>query len=176
MIARYLEDVTAAEKAFEHQLREFSRSGDDDEVRAVLADHGDETVRQQQRLEARLMEVGGQPSSARTSLASILNFAPQVAEPQDIVEERTLQNLLIAYTLEAGEFAMYEALATLARAAGDGSTEQLARNTQVEERRAAEMIWHFLPSRTKIAFNMLTVSEIDPAVETKMADDRVIES
>ena len=176
MIRQYLEDLVTAEKDFEKQLRDFSRSGDDDEVQAAFAEHADETKRQQQRLATRLTEIGGRVLSRTGGFASILNLTPQLPQAAEIVEEKTLQNLLIGYTMEAGEFAMYETLATLARAAGDYDTEQLAKQIQTEERNAAERIWHFLPSRSKIAFNMLTVSEIDPAVETKMADDRIIES
>ncbi len=174
VIRHYLEDLVAAEKGFEQQLREFSSVGDDSEVQAVFTEHAGETQRQHQRLVTRLTELGNRARKA--GLASTLNFATQFPESPEIVEEKTLQCLLVAYTTEAGEFAVYETLATLARAAGDYDTEQLAKQIQTEEREAAEKIWHFLPSRSKIAFNMLTVSEIDPAIETKMADDRIIES
>lgn len=176
VIRDYLEDLITAEKDFEQQLREFSRSGDDEEVQAVLAEHADETRTQHQRLTIRLTEIGGQFPSKRANFASIVNFAPQLPQAAEVIEEKTVQKLLLAYTMEAGELAMYETLATLSRAAGDYGSEHLARQIQIEERNAAEKIWRFLPSRSKIAFNMLTVSEIDPAVETKMADDRIIES
>ncbi len=176
VIQHYLEDLVTAEKGFEQQLREFSRSGDDNEVQAAFAEHADETERQQQRLAMRLAELGGRVVPGRVRFSSILNFTPEFPQACEIVEEKTLQNLLLAYTMEAGEFAMYETLATLARAAGDYDTAQLAKQIQTEEREAAEKMWHFLPSRSKIAFNMLTVSEIDPAIETKIADDRIIES
>ncbi len=176
VIRHYLGDLITAEKAFEEQLRQFSRSGDDDEVKFALASHADETQRQHERLATRRTEIGGQATSGKSGVAPTLNFVLEVANAGEIVEEKTLQTLLVAYTVEAGEFAMYEALATLARAAGDADTEQLAKQIQAEERDAAEKLWRLLPSRSKIAFNMLTVSEIDPAVETKMADDRIIES
>jgi hypothetical protein len=50
----------------------------------------------------------------------------------------------------------------------------LAREIQDEERGTAEKLWSFIPSRAKIAFNLLTAGEMDPSVDTKMADDRVI--
>ena len=176
VIRHYLENLVTAEKEFEQRLREFSKLGDDEEVQAAMAEHADETKGQHQRLAMRLTEIGGRVLSRKGGFASILNSAPQLPQASEIMEEKTLLNLLAAYTMEAGEFAMYETLATLARAAGDYNTEQLAKQIQAEERNAAEKIWHFLPSRSKIAFNMLTVSEIDPAIETKMADDRIIES
>jgi ferritin-like metal-binding protein YciE len=172
---QYLDDIVIAETLFEQQLREFSKLGDDDEVQVLLAEHAEATRQQRERLAIRMAEIGGRVSSRKVGLASILNFTPQLVSGGSIVEEQTLQNLLIAYTVETGEFAMYEALSTLAHAAGDTDTEQLAKQIQSEKRNSAERIWHFLPSRSKIAFNMLTVSEIDPAVETKMADDRLIE-
>lgn len=175
VVRQHVEDAIAAEKAFEKQLREISRDrNDDDDVQAFFAAHADQTKTQHERLATRL---GGYPEldgDDASNLAALLNLGPHIEQPGAIAEERTLQNLLTVYTIETGECAMYEALARVARAAGDIETEQLARQLQNEERLAADGIWHFLPSRSKIAFNMLTISEIDPAVETKMADDRII--
>lgn len=69
---------------------------------------------------------------------------------------------------------MYEALASVAHATGDQTTESLAREIQAEEHRAADRVWSFIPSRSKIAFNGLTAWEMDPSVDTRMADDRII--
>lgn len=176
VIWQYLEDSILAEKDFEERLRELSKSGDDNEVQSVLAGHADETRLQRQRLAIRSAQISDRVLSGSSGFASILSFIPQIPHAIEIVEEQTLRSLLVAYTVEAGQLAMYETLATLARAAGDLDTEELARQIQTEERDAAAKIWHFLPSRSKIAFNMLTVAEIDPSVETKMADDRIIES
>ncbi len=173
----YLQDAVAAEKTFEAQLRDFAGfNGDDDEVQSLFAAHADETRVQRERLVARLGEIGGDVSSAKASLAAVLSMAPQIAQAGHAKEERTVQNLIIAYTIKAGECAMYESLACVARAARDRRTEALAREIQSQERRAAEKIFHLLPSRSKIAFNMLTLTEIDPSVETKIADDRLIET
>jgi hypothetical protein len=58
-------------------------------------------------------------------------------------------------------------------AAGDPETERLAREIQSEERQAAELIFRFIPSRSKIAFNLVTPHEIDPAIDTKAPGDRI---
>jgi ferritin-like metal-binding protein YciE len=89
-------------------------------------------------------------------------------------EERTTQNLIIVFTVESSECAMYEALAAAAEAAGDTATETLAREIQVEERQTAEKIWRFIATRSKIAFNLLTATETDPSVNTRAADNRLI--
>ncbi|MBV8865509.1 MAG: DUF892 family protein [Acidobacteriaceae bacterium] len=173
---QYLDDIVTAETLFEQQLRGFSKSGDDEEVQVIMAEYAEATRQQRERLAIRIADIGDRILSRKGGLASILKYPPQLLRGGSIVEEQTLQNLLVAYTIEAGELAMYEALTTLAHAAGDTETEQLAKEIQSEKHNAAERIWHLLPSRSKIAFNMLTVSEIDPAVETKMADDRLMES
>jgi ferritin-like metal-binding protein YciE len=95
-------------------------------------------------------------------------LATSIAEIGHTPEEQLVQNLITAYCVETGECAMYEALAVSARTAGDSETEALAREIQAEEVRAAEKIFRFLPSRSKIAFNVLTAGELDPAVETKV--------
>jgi ferritin-like metal-binding protein YciE len=80
----------------------------------------------------------------------------------------------MAFAAENSEYAMYEALAAAAEAAGDSVTETLAREIQATEKQAAEKIWRFVPSRAKIAFNLLTASETDPSVNTRAADNRLI--
>jgi ferritin-like metal-binding protein YciE len=69
---------------------------------------------------------------------------------------------------------MYEALAAAAEAAGDNATEALAREIQAEEKQTANKIWRFIASRAKIAFNLLTVAETDPSVNTKTQDNRLL--
>lgn len=174
VIRRYLEDAVAAESSFETQLWAFSREGDDAEVQAAFATHAQETQGQLRRLTGRLEELGGSPSTAKGLLAHLFGMTPKAVQMTHTSEERLAQNLVIAYSVESSECAMYEALASVAQAAGDEQTERLAREIQEEERRTAEKVWSFIPSRSKIAFNLLTAGEMDPAIETRMADDRVL--
>jgi ferritin-like metal-binding protein YciE len=176
VVRRYLQDAIAAESSFESQLRSFAHdSGDDFEVQSLFFGHAAETSRQIERLMARLQELGGAPSGAKSSLARFFSSAPKLAQATHRPEERLVQDLIAAFSVENGERAMYEALAATARIAGDAITETLAREIAAEETATAEKIWHLLPSRTKIAFNMLTVGEIDPSVETKRVDDRIVD-
>ena len=66
----------------------------------------------------------------------------------------------MAYTVENAEVAMYEALATVAQAAGDFGTEQLARSIQQEEMETAQKVWQHLPTAARAAFaRVVGVSE-----------------
>jgi ferritin-like metal-binding protein YciE len=174
IIRRYLEDAIAAEKSFETQLQGFAHVGDDEEVEAAFAIHAAETRRQYERLTVRLEELGGSPSTAKSFLAHVFGLAPKPAQVGHTPEERTTQNLMMAFTVESSECAMYEALAAAAEAAGDTATETLAREIQAEERQTAEKIWRFIGTRAKIAFNLLTATETDPSVNTRVADNRLI--
>lgn len=174
LMKSYLADAIAAEHGFEAQLRDFASDGDDDEVKAIFATHAEETNLQGQRLTERLRELGGTPSAGKNALARIFSVTPRSAQLGHIQEERTVQNLMVAYTVESAEQAMYHALILVAEAAGDARTALLAREIQAEETRTAEKLWHLIPTRSKIAYNMLTVQEIDPSVETKVADDRLV--
>lgn len=174
VIRRYLEDAIAAEKSFEPQLEGFAREGDDEEVQAVFAIHAAETRRQYELLTSRLEELGGNPSTAKSLLAHVFGLAPKSAQVGHAPEERTTQNLIMAFTVENSECAMYEALAAAAEAAGDDVTGALAREIQAEERQTAEKIWRFIATRAKIAFNLLTAAETDPSVNTRTADNRLI--
>ena len=170
LIRRYLEDMITVEKSFETQLREFSSAGDDDDVKQTFADHAEETRTQYERLGAALQRLGGNAGKGKTLLARAFALTPKSPQIPHIEEERIVQNLVVAYTVEAAECGLYEGLATIAEAGGERETAALARAIQAEEKRAAETIWRFIPTRSIIAYNMLTAGEIDPAVETKVGE------
>jgi ferritin-like metal-binding protein YciE len=169
VIRRYLNDAIAAERAFESQLRSFANdASDDQEIQLFFADHADETNAQIERLTARLAALASEEEAkSKTLAANLLSFAPKFVQAGHTAEERIVQNLIAAYCIEAGESAMYEALAQAAQLAGDSDTADLARQSQGQERRAAQSIFRFLPTRSKIALNLLTADEVDPAVQTK---------
>ena len=174
LIKRYIEDAIAAEKSFETRLRGFAEEGDDAEVQAAFLTHAEETRVHHERLAARLQTLGGTTSAVKSFLDQLFSFTPKSTQIGRSQEEQLVQNLIVAFAVEKSECAMYEALATAAVAAGDAVTEELARGIQAQESETADKLWRFIPSRSKIAFNLLTAGEIDPAIETKAPDDRVI--
>lgn len=161
VIKRYLEDAIAAEKSFETQLDAFSKEGDNLEARGVFAHHSLETKSQYQRLEMRLELLGGTSSAAKSFLAHLFSLAPQTAKLGHEQEERTTQNLMLAFAVEHSELAMYEALATVAEAAGDAITANLARAIQKEEKAAADKIWKLIPAAATEAFLRVTAPPAD---------------
>jgi ferritin-like metal-binding protein YciE len=169
VIKRYLEDAIAAEKSFETQLDAFSKEGDNLEVRAAFANHSLETKSQYQRLEMRLESLGGTASAAKSFLAHLFSLAPQAAKMGHEKEERTVQNLMIAFSVENSELAMYEALAAVAEAAGDSITENLAREIQKEEKSAAEKIWKLIPTAATLSFVRVTTRPPDTPVATSVS-------
>ncbi len=175
LIGQYLREAISAEEKIGTQLRKFAADSDDEDVQASFALCADEAAGHVTLLSARLQEFGSALSDSSSPLTSLSNLVPRLASIGAIIEERTLQNLLIAYTIEAGECAFYEALATVAQAAGELPLAVLARQIQAEKQHAAETFVHFIPTRSKIAFNMLTVTDVDPSVETKAAGDRLLQ-
>jgi ferritin-like metal-binding protein YciE len=155
LIRAYLEDAIAAERNFETQLRAFAKEGDDPVAQSLFSEHADETRVQYDRLQARLNALGGSPSGFKSMLAHMIGMLPKAAQIGHEKEERTVQNLMMAYTVECSETAMYEALATVARQAGDMETETLARTIQQEERTTGDKIWAHLPVASRIAFNRI---------------------
>lgn len=174
LIRGYVEEAIAAEKSFEAQLRKFADEGDDEDVQAAFAAHADQTQNQHERLAERLEQLGSRTSNAVHPLPRALELTQQVSEAGHIQEELTVQHLIIAYAMEMSESAFYEALATIAVAATDTETEALARQIQAEEQEAGKKFFSLIRSRSKIAYNMLTPNELDPAVETKAFDNRVV--
>lgn len=142
VIKGYLQDAIAAEKSFETQLREFAKDAQQEpEIRQLFEQHAEETRSQHQALTERLRELGGTPSNAKSALADLFTAAPGVAQAGHARNEKITQDLMMAFAVENSEVAMYESLATVASAAGDGATEILARRIQNQERATAEKVW-----------------------------------
>jgi ferritin-like metal-binding protein YciE len=153
VITKYLEDATAAEKSFETQLNDFADEADTPAVEVLFKQHAVETRSQHERLTKRLAELGGSTSTIKSLLAHIFGMSPKTAQLGHEKEERTTQNLMMAFAVENSELALYEALACTAETAGDSVTGQLAREIQKEEKDTADKIWHLLPAAATEAFH-----------------------
>jgi ferritin-like metal-binding protein YciE len=153
LLQKYLEDIIAAEKSFESQLRAMAGEVEYAPAKELFARHADETRTQYERLTQRLEQLGGKPSALKAAAAHIFNFTPKAAQIGHESSEKATQNLIIAFTVENSEVATYEALATVAIAAGDYATERLAREIQEEERRASHHIWHLIAPSSREAFD-----------------------
>lgn len=176
VLAQYLNDCISAERSFETQFRDCSKDGDDSEVQSSFESSAVQAAGHAHSLESRLASLNGTGHQGSHLLADMLAMAPKAAQMGHIAEERIAQNLIKGFSLSKSACAMYRALQTTARAAGDEQTAELAAQCEGEVERAAQQFWHFLPSRSKIAYNMLTPGEIDPAVETRAPDDRLTET
>lgn len=165
-VRSYLENAQAAENNCENQLRAFARHGDDDEVQGIFASHADQARVRSERLKLRTGESGGKPSG-------IFHSAPKLAQSAHVAEEQTLQDLVAAYSIHRGICALYEALSAVTQVSRDEATRNLAVQFQAEQAQAAQNVWRFLCSRSKIAYNVLTAGERDPAIETRATENRV---
>jgi ferritin-like metal-binding protein YciE len=156
VIKRYLQDAIAAEKSFETQLQGFAKEGDDEAAKSAFHQHALETRQQYERLTARLEALGGSTSATKSLLAHLFGLSPKAAQIGHEEQERTTQNLMMAYAVENSEVAMYEAMITVAEAAGDSETASLARSIQQEEEATAEKVWNLLPNAAVTAFRRVT--------------------
>ncbi len=145
-VKRYVESAVCMEDTFETQLQDLASEEDNDAVKSLLREHASETRKQRERLTTHLQALGGSSSSAKNFLVHLFGATSKAARTHRTKEERTTQNLLIAYAAENSEVAMYESLATMAEAAGDDETVSLARSIQAEEKKMAERLWLLLPS------------------------------
>ena len=148
---------------FRTQLRGFARDSEFAEVNAVFISHADETKGQSDRLTARLRELGGEPSGAKSILAHVFN-APGAAQMGHSAEERVTQDLIMAYAVENAEIAMYESLALTASSFGDTDTERLVRDIQSQEKEAAGKVWKLIEPVAGEAFARLDRSEKNPLI------------
>jgi ferritin-like metal-binding protein YciE len=144
VLTTYMEDAEAAERNFEDALASFSKTGDQPEVQSLMSMMSAKARTQHERLERRLRQLGGTPSTAKSVLAHMLAFTPVSAQMGHSASEKNTQHRMITYAAAAAEMAMYESLATAAEAAGDSETVRLARELQSEEKEDHTLAWNQL--------------------------------
>lgn len=176
VIANYLADAISAERSLQTQFRSCSKDGDDSDVQNYFESSANVADAHAQLLESRLAALNGTEHRGKHMLAGMLAMAPKAAQLGHIAEERIAQNLIKGFSLTKSACAMYLALQSAARTAEDEQTADLANRLAGEQAAAAEHFWRFLPSRSKIAYNVLTAGEVDPAIETRAPDDRLTET
>lgn len=151
VLAAYLEDVIASEKAFQMQLEGFASEAADSRVKELYSSHAKETEEQQQELTAHLKKIGGSPSFLKSFLSHAFAVAPKIAQIGHDAVERETQNLMMAFAVENAEVAMYESLSCAAEAAGDTELVALARTIQRQERETSEKLWPWITVTAKAA-------------------------
>jgi ferritin-like metal-binding protein YciE len=164
-LSRYLEDAIATERSVESQLNSVASEGDDDDVKTLLAEAANQARVYADRLAAEFGEPNA--STLKTAAANAIAAMPRLAQAGHIQEERTVQNLIAAYTMQMAACGMYRAIEAAAGVAGTASLAQFAVEASAAKSRLAAKLFHLIPTRSIIVYNMLTVSEIDPSVETK---------
>lgn len=157
VIRLYLDDTIAAEKSFETQLTLFSKEGNSPEAQRAFAEHAKETHGQYEKLTGRLKDLGGSPSATRSALAHLFALAPKAATIGHDASERTTQNLIMGYSVENFEVALYEVFAAVASEAGDRETEKIALDIQKQEKETAEKVWKLIGPGARKSISVLSL-------------------
>ena len=155
VITTYVQDAEAAERNFEDALASFGKMGEQNQVKSFFEWASTRAKTQHQRLEQRLRELGGEPSTSKSLLAHVLSFSTTAAQLGHEPAEKNTQHLIMCVGAASAEMAMYESLATVAQAAGDTKTEKLARELQAEEKDDYEKAWILLTPSAKAAFEVV---------------------
>jgi ferritin-like metal-binding protein YciE len=167
-IDRYLQDIIAAERGLASQLEELaSDTGDDEEVRIALVESAEQARVHADDVAARL---DGDSATVKDEASRPFASMSKLAHLGHIQEERIVQNLIAGYTAQMAACGNYCALQASATAAADATTARLAAQCIAGKQKLAERLFHFIPTRAIIAYNMLTVNEIDLAIETKYGE------
>lgn len=156
VIRRYIADAIAGAKSLEARLQEFSKEAAGEVVRAVFHQHALKAKEQGERLTARLNGLESNAPSAKGFLGHIFGLGPRRARQEHEKEESTTEKLTLVYAAENSSIAVYESLATMAEAAGDTETMQLARSIQSEQQAMAQEIWNLLPLAARELYQQAT--------------------
>jgi ferritin-like metal-binding protein YciE len=156
-IVQYLNEAHGSELALVRQLQAQIAMTPKGQYRDGLETHLQETRRHAERLEARLAELGQGDNPLQAGLGALESLIGQALAltktPLDLVrgtggEEKVLKNAKDSCAAEALEIATYTALVRLARTAGDGKTERLAKSVLADEQKMLDRLLKEIPRLT----------------------------
>ena len=153
-----LGEAASLVQVIEREFRSRSESGDDADVKSFLLRQADTAASEADLL----LDLAAGQEGERNSLSNALVALPATNTIAHGIEEQTLNNLVFAFSALSMKQAVFQA----------ASHPQLSQHCQ-HASEAASTAFHFLSTRSKIAFNMLTPNEIDPSVETRTATGRI---
>jgi ferritin-like metal-binding protein YciE len=156
-IVQYLNEAHGSEQALTRQLQAQIAMTPKGRYRNGLETHLDQTRRHAERVEGRLAELGQGNNPLQVGLGVLESLVGQALAltktPYDLVrgsggEEKVLKNAKDSCAAEALEIATYTALAQLARTAGDGETERLAKSIMGDEQKMLDRLLKEIPRLT----------------------------
>ena len=156
-IVQYLNEAHGSELALVRQLQAQIAMTPSGSYRKGLETHLEETRRHAERLDDRLRELGQGSNALQVGLGAVQSVIGQALAltktPLDLVrgnsgEEKVLKNAKDSCAAEALEIATYTALARLARVAGDGKTERLAKSLMADEQKMLNRLLKAIPQLT----------------------------
>jgi ferritin-like metal-binding protein YciE len=147
-VGKYLADAHAIEEQA-LKLLERAAARDDGSLTGAYTMHLEETRGQAAALEARLDEVGRDPSTMKDALMRMgaVNWAAFFEAHPDTPGKLAA----FAYAFEWLEIGGYEQLKRVAQRAGDTETEKLAERILSEERAAQAKLWSLLPEAARLS-------------------------
>lgn len=140
-LIRYVQDAHAAEVGIANMLEEAISGANNLQVKSTLREHLAVTRVQAQRLETRLHALGGDTSSGKSFLNSLMGKVSDLVNMGHDDYDKTTQDLIKGFATEHLEMGMYSSLEAFATACGDTETATLARQLFAEEKEAAEKVF-----------------------------------
>jgi len=144
-LLRYLNDAHAVEVGGLASLKDLAEGTSDADVRQVVTDHITVTQSQIDRVEARILALGGDKSEGKGLLNTIIGKGSDLLNIFHSHEDKQTQDLIKVYSLEHFEVGMYTSLEAYADAIGDTETARLATSIIGEEQMAAERLGRLIP-------------------------------
>lgn len=122
-----------------------------------IAQHLDETERQQERVGKALEDLGESPSTLKDTAMGLAENVQMMMHSTG--SDEVLKNSYTGYAFEHFEMASYRALEVMARSAGDPKVEELARTNLREEEAMASWLEQHLPDIVSKHLELMNTGE-----------------
>lgn len=173
-LTKYLTDSHSIEQQALEQMKRAPDLAGEESIARQFTEHLTETEQHEQRVRARLEELGASPSALKDAAGKVtgIGFA-LFAKFQPDTPGKLVAH---AFSYEHMELAAYELLGRVAERAGDSSTAILAREIEEQERAMAERLEGDFDRAAQAALREVSPDDIGEQLDKYLADAHAIEN
>jgi len=145
-LVRYLNDAWAVEKSLPTVFADFRKEINDPELAALFSQLENEAHRHEETVEAHIRAKGEEPQGGKGLLNQIIAKTLDILHAAHDDYEKSVTDLMKAYTIVRFQSAIYEAIRAFAETLGETETERMARMHRDDAEAQAKRVWPYLTS------------------------------
>lgn len=143
-LIKYLDDAWAVEKSLRTVFKDFQKEIDEADLSSLFASLENEAYTHEEALESLIRAKGEEPSGSKNLVNQIFAKTLDLLHAAHDDYEKSVTDLMKAYTITRFQTAIYEAIRSYAGSLGEAETVRMAEQHRNDAENQAQRVWSYL--------------------------------